>query len=127
MYLNFLTRLLPVSRFLLAFLFLMAGISKIGQYANTQGYMESMGVPGALLPLAIVLEVGGALALIVGFKVRLVAPALALFSIATAFIFHLDFQNQIQSIMFMKNLAIAGGLMALGAVGAGPWSLDNRA
>ena len=121
-----LNNLMPAARFLLAFIFLMAGVSKIGQYAGTQAYMASVGVPGSLLPLVIALEIGGALALIAGFKARWAALALALFSVVSAVLFHLDFGDQMQSIMFMKNLAIAGGLLVLAAAGPGVWSLDNR-
>jgi len=121
-----LNHLMPAGRFLLAFIFLMAGISKIGQYAGTQAYMASTGLPGGLLPLVIALEIGGALALIAGFKTRWAALALAGFSVASAVLFHLDFGDQMQSIMFMKNLSIAGGLLVLAAAGPGVWSLDNR-
>lgn len=121
-----LNNMMPLSRFLLAFLFLMAGISKIGQYAGTEGYMESVGLPSALLPLVIALEIGGAVALIIGFKVRYVAVLLAGFSIVSALLFHFNFADQMQSILFMKNISIAGGLMILAAAGAGAWSLDNR-
>ena len=121
-----LNNLMPAARFLLAFIFLMAGISKIGQYAGTQAYMASAGLPGGLLPLVIALEIGGALALIVGFKARWAALALAGFSVTSAVLFHLDFGDQMQSIMFMKNLSIAGGLLVLAAAGPGVWSLDNR-
>lgn len=120
-----LNNLMPVARLLLAGLFLVAGLSKIGQYAGTQAYMASVGLPGALLPLVILLEVGGALALIVGFQARGVALALALFSIISALLFHFNFTDQIQSLMFLKNLSIAGGLLVLAATGAGPWSLDQ--
>lgn len=123
---QFLDRMMPVSRFLMAAIFLMAGISKIGQYAGTQGYMESVGVPGALLPLVIALEIGGALALIVGFRTRWAALALAGFTILSALLFHLNFADQMQSILFMKNISMAGGLLVLAAHGAGAWSLDNR-
>lgn len=121
-----LNHLMPAGRFLLAFIFLMAGISKIGQYAGTQAYMASVGLPGGLLPLVIALEIGGALALIAGFKTRWAALALAGFSVASAVLFHLDFGDQMQSIMFMKNLSIAGGLLVLAVAGPGVWSLDNR-
>jgi putative oxidoreductase len=121
-----LNNMMPLSRFLLAFLFLMAGISKIGQYAGTEGYMESVGLPSALLPLVIALEIGGAVALIIGFKVRYIAVLLAGFSIVSALLFHFNFADQMQSILFMKNISIAGGLMILAAAGAGAWSLDNR-
>lgn len=111
-------------RALLSVIFIMAGISKIGAYAGTQGYMESMGVPGALLPLVIALEIGGGLAVLLGWQTRLAAFLLAGFCLVSAAIFHANFGDQMQSIMFMKNLAIAGGLLTLFASGAGAWSLD---
>jgi len=113
-----------IGRILLGHIFLLAGISKIGDYAGTQGYMEAMGAPGLLLPLVILLEVGGGLTLIAGFQARITALALAGFSIVAAVIFHADFGNQMQMIMFMKNLAIAGGLLFVTAFGAGTWSVD---
>ncbi len=113
-------------RILLALIFLLAGFNKIGGYAGTQAYMEAMGVPGALLPLVIVLEVGGALALIVGWQTRLAAWALAGFTLLAAAIFHSNLGDQMQMILFMKNLAITGGLLLLAANGAGAFSLDNR-
>jgi putative oxidoreductase len=121
-----LNHLMPFARVLLASLFLVAGFSKIGQYAGTQAHMASAGVPGTLLPLVILLEAGGALALIVGFQVRWAALALALFSIVSALLFHFNLADPIQSLMFLKNLSIAGGLLILAAAGAGPWSLDQR-
>lgn len=116
-----------VGRILLAHIFLMAGINKITGYSGTQGYMEGMGVPGMLLPLVILLEIGGALALIVGWQTRWAAYALALFSIVAAIIFHSNLAEQIQMILFMKNWALAGGLLVLAANGAGAFSLDQRA
>jgi putative oxidoreductase len=113
-------------RILLAHIFLLAGLNKIGGgYAGTQAYMESVGVPGMLLPLVIALEIGGALALIVGWQTRIAAWALALFSIVAAIRFHANFSDQIQTIMFMKNFAIAGGLLVLAANGAGAFSLEK--
>jgi len=112
-------------RILMAQIFLLAGISKISAYEGTQGYMESVGVPGMLLPLVIALEIGGGLALIIGWKARWAAAALAGFSIVSALIFHNNFADQMQMIMFMKNFAIAGGLMFLVAHGAGAFSFDN--
>ena len=81
--------------------------------------MEAMGVPGALLPLVIALEIGGAAALIAGFQTRCAALALAGFSLLSALIFHADFGDQMQTIMFMKNLAIAGGLLTVAAANVG--------
>jgi putative oxidoreductase len=114
-------------RILLAQIFLLAGLNKITGYSGTQGYMEAMGVPGMLLPLVILLEIGGAVALIVGWQTRWAAYALALFSIVSALIFHNNLSDQIQMILFMKNLAMAGGLLVLAANGAGAFSLDQRA
>lgn len=115
-----------LGRILLAALFLIAGLGKIGGYAATQGYMESMGLPGALLPLVIALEVGGALAIIAGWRTRLVAFLLAGFSIVSALVFHRALGDQVQFVMFMKNFSIAGAFLVLVARGAGDWSLDAR-
>ncbi len=115
------------ARVLLAQIFLVAGFGKLGAgYAGTQGYMEAMGVPGMLLPLVIALEIGGGLALIAGFMTRWVALALAAFTVASAVFFHADFGDQTQTIMFMKNLAMAGGLLLLYVHGAGSLSVDAR-
>ncbi len=113
-------------RILLAALFLIAGLQKIGGYAGTQGYMEAMGVPGALLPLVIALEVGGAIAIIAGWHTRLFAFLLAGFTLLSALVFHRAPGDPMQAILFMKNLAIAGGFLLLVARGPLEWSLDAR-
>jgi putative oxidoreductase len=115
-----------IARIMLAHLFLIAGWQKIGGYEGTQGYMESVGVPGMLLPLVILLELGAGLVIIIGWQTKLAAAALALFTIASAVLFHHNFSDQMQTIMFMKNIAISGGLMLLTVYGAGACSLDNR-
>lgn len=114
-----------IGRILIAVLFLDAGIGKITGYAGTVGYMQSQGVPGVMLPLVIVLEVGGALAIIAGYRTRVVAALLAGFSIVAALIFHRG-ADPTQHLLLMKNFAIAGGLLLLVARGAGEWSLDAR-
>lgn len=115
-----------IGRVLLAHIFILAGLNKLGAgYAGTQGYMEAMGIPGMLLPLVILLELGGGLALAIGYKTRLLAWALAAFSIVAAVMFHGNLSDQMQMIMFMKNLAIAGGLLILAEHGAGFYSLDR--
>ncbi len=114
-----------IGRILISAIFLTSGLSKISGYEATQGYMDAMGVPGALLPLVIIVEVLGALAIIVGFKTRITAFLLAGFSLVSAVLFHFNFDDQMQSIMFMKNLAIAGGFLFLVANGAGYVSIDN--
>lgn len=114
-------------RVLLGLIFLMAGIGKIGAgYAGTAGYMDSMGVPGALLPLVILLEIGGGLLVMVGFKVKWVAYALAAFTLLAGVIFHSNFADQMQMILFLKNLSITGGLLLLAVHGAGELSLDKK-
>ncbi len=115
-----------IGRLLLAHIFLLAGFNKLGaSYSGTQAWMESMGVPGMLLPAVILLEIAGGLALILGFQARIVAAALAGFSIISALIFHANLADQTQMIMFMKNFSMAGGLLYVVAFGAGTWSIDN--
>ena len=113
-------------RVFLALLFLISGLGKLGAYSGTAAYMASQGVPAALLPVVIATEVVGAAAIIVGWKTRIAALLLAGFTLLSAFIFHNNFANQVEAIMFMKNLAIAGGFMLLVANGAGPWSVDCK-
>lgn len=117
---------LLVGRVLLALMFVMAGWSKIGGYAGTQGYMEAMGVPGFMLPLVILLELGGGLAVVLGLFTRSIAVLLAGFTLMAAFIFHYQPADQMQMLMFMKNVSVAGGFLALAAAGAGALSLDAR-
>jgi len=113
-------------RILLGHIFLLAGISKITAYDGTMGYMDAMGVPGMLLPAVILLEIAGGLMVIAGFKTRIAAAALAGFSIIAAVIFHSDLADQMQMILFMKNLSIAGGLLLLVSYGAGSISIDKK-
>jgi putative oxidoreductase len=113
-------------RVLLATLFLLAGVGKLGAYSATAAYMSSAGVPGALLPAVIVTELGGALAIMLGWRTRIVAALLAGFSVLTAIVFHSNFADQAQMIHFLKNLAIAGGYLLLLVNGAGPLSIDRR-
>jgi putative oxidoreductase len=107
-------------------LFLLSGVGKIGAYAATAGYMSSVGVPGVLLPVVIATEVLGAIAISLGWQTRVAALLLAGYTLLAALIFHTNFADQIEMIMFLKNVAIAGGLLLLVANGAGPLSLDHR-
>lgn len=109
---------------MLALLFLISGYGKIAGYAGTQAYMSSKGVPGEMLPLIILLELGGGIAIVAGFMTRWVALGLALFCIVSAMLFHLDFADQMQSINFMKNFAMAGGFLLLAQTGAPYFSID---
>lgn len=111
-----------IARILLAYIFIVAGWGKVTAYAATVGYMENMGVPGAILPLTILVELGGGLALLFGFQARFAAFGLAVFSIITALIFHGGAED---SINLMKNLAMSGGLLFLMLHGAGRLSLDH--
>ena len=111
---------------MLALIFILAGVGKIMDPAGNMGYMQSMGVPSILLWPTVALEVLGGLAVAVGFKTRYAAIALAIFSVAAAVIFHHNFADQMQMILFLKNIAIAGGLLLLAAGGRTAFSMDNR-
>jgi len=123
------TRFVPaIGRLLLAVIFLMSGVGKIAAPAATAGYIASAGLPAPYLGLiaAILVEVGGGLLLLVGYQTRLASIALAVFTVAAALAFHNNFADQNQMIHFLKNLAIAGGLLQVAAFGAGSFSLDAR-
>jgi putative oxidoreductase len=109
-------------------LFIPAGFGKITGFQGAVGYAESAGVPIPALAIAaaIAIEFGGGLLLLVGYKTRWAAAAMALFAVVTALFFHRDFADTMQMINFQKNLAIAGGLLAFVYFGAGPLSVDNR-
>lgn len=113
-------------RVLISAIFVLSGWSKIDGYTATQGYMRTMGVPGALLPLVIALELLAPIAIVLGYRTRLAAFLLAGFSILSALLFHRALGDQIQFISFWKNIAMAGGFLFLVARGAGDWSLDAR-
>lgn len=115
-----------LGRVMLALIFILAGIGKIQDPAGTAGYMQSMGVPGILLWPTIALEVLGGIAIAIGYKTRLTAFALAGFTILAAVLFHRNFADQMQMIMFLKNIAIAGGLLLLAVGGKTAYSMDIR-
>lgn len=116
---------LLLARLPIGFMFASAGFQKIGGYAGVQKYMDAMGVPGALLPLVIITELGLGLLLIAGFKTRYAALALAGFTLAATYFFHFNLADQTQALFFFKNLAITGGLLAIVGAGAGAWSVDG--
>ena len=115
-------------RVLLAAIFVLSGFSKVADPASALGYIGSVGLPFPQLALAgaILVELVGGLALILGYRTRLVAIALAIFSLATAAVFHSALADQNQFIHFFKNIAMAGGLLQVAAFGAGSISLDGR-
>lgn len=117
---------LLIGRIGLSAIFLWSGIGKIAGYAGTAAYMQSKGVPGMLLPGVIALEIVAALAIIVGFQARLAALALAAFTVAAGLLFHYNPGNQGEMIQLMKNVAIAGGLLAIAAAGPGRIALRRN-
>jgi len=118
----------PVGRLLLALIFIAAGFNKMtSDPAGTIAYMNSMGIPGYLFWPTALFEVLGGLAVLVGFKTRIVAFLLAGFCLVTAGLAHADFSDQIQMTLFLKNLSMAGGFLILMRFGAGEMSIDNRA
>jgi putative oxidoreductase len=124
------TSVIPViGRVLLAAIFILSGIGKLAAPAATMGYIASTGLPFAppALAIAIGVELGGGLLLVLGVKTRLVAAGLAVFSIVTGLAFHNAVGDQNQMIHLLKNFAMAGGLLQVVAFGAGAYSFDNRA
>ena len=112
-------------RVFLSALFLFEGIGKIPVQENVVMYMEDYGVPGILFLPATILEVLFPLFIIVGYKTKWAASIMALFTLAVAIIFHTDFSEGMQTMLFLKDLAIAGGFMIVVAYGPGKISLDH--
>lgn len=119
-----------VGRILLALLFLMSGANKAlgGNFDGVVGMVESVGLPfaSAIVVLVIIIEVGGGIALLLGWYTRMAATALLVFAVLTAILFHAEFGDQAQFTQFLKNLAISGGLLYVMAFGAGAYALDNK-
>lgn len=115
-------------RILLSQIFIISGLSKVANPAGTIGYIQSVGapLPEVAYAIALFVELGLGVALLLGYKTRLAAAGIALFTVAAAFLFHNNLADQIQQIMFLKNLTIAGGLLMVVAFGAGAYSLDHR-
>ncbi len=120
--------ILLIARLLLALIFVLAGLNKFGNIAGTAGYISSVGLPmGTVLAwLTAIFEVLAGIAIAVGFQTKLAAWALAAFCIVSGLIFHNNFGDQIQFILFMKNLAMAGGFLALSVAGPGSLSIEGR-
>ncbi|MCT7373927.1 DoxX family protein [Chelativorans salis] len=120
--------LLLIGRILIAVIFIFSGFGKLTNIGGTAGYFGSLGLPVPTLTAWVValVELLGGLAVLVGFKTRIAAIALAAFTLASALIAHLDFGDQMQLVQFLKNLAITGGFLVLIAHGAGALSLDGR-
>lgn len=121
------------ARLLMVALFLPAGIGKLTGFAGTVGYISSVGLPLPTLAavVALIVEIVGSLALLAGFGTRIAALVLAAFTLVASFFFHAYWgvpadQAFMQQLLFFKNIAVVGGLLAIAANGAGAWSLDSR-
>jgi putative oxidoreductase len=117
---------MAIARILMALIFILSGLSKLGAVDAVRGYMEAMGVPGALLWPTIAFEIGAGVLVALGYHTRVIALLLAGFCLVTAAIFHHQFADQVQMIMFLKNIAMAGGFLLLAAVGSGSAGLDAK-
>ena len=115
-----------IARLLISALFLISAYNKIFSIDGTMSWMEGFGIPGLLLYPTIALEIILPLFIIIGYQARLSAGLLAVFCIATAFIFHYDFVDQMQTIAFLKNLGLAGGFLFIVANGTKEWSVDKK-
>ena len=115
-----------IGRIFISLIFLISGYNKIFNYENTVTWMEGFGVPGFLLWPTIVLEIILPILIIIGYRTRVSAIILSVFCILTAFIFHFDFANQMQTIALLKNLALAGGFIFLAVNGPKEWSIEKK-
>ena len=115
-----------IARLLISALFLISAYTKIFSIDGTMSWMEGFGIPGLLLYPTIALEIILPLFIIIGYQARIAAGLLAIFCIATAFIFHYDFVDQMQTIAFLKNLGLAGGFLFIVANGTKDWAIDRE-
>ena len=115
-----------IGRVLISSLFLVSAYNKIFSIGGSMDWMEGFGVPGFLIYPAIILEIILPLFVIVGYRARISAGLLAIFCLATAFIFHLDFSNQMQLVSFLKNIGLAGGFLFIVVNGTRDWSVDRE-
>jgi putative oxidoreductase len=116
------------ARLLMALIFIISGWQKLMGYSGAESYLSALGIPlaGLVTPLVILIELGGGLALLLGFKTRWVAAIIALFTVGAALIAHRNFGDPGQSVNFLKNLAMTGGLLMFVKYGAGAASIDAR-
>ena len=115
-----------IGRVLISSLFLVSAFNKIFSIDGSMDWMEGFGVPGFLIYPAILLEIILPIFVIVGYRARVSAALLAIFCLATAFIFHLDFSNQMQLVSFLKNIGLAGGFLFIVVNGTKDWSVDKE-
>ncbi len=119
---------LLLARILLAAIFILAGFAKLTDISGTAGYFGMYNLPAPTVVAVIVglVELVGGLAILIGFQTRLASWGLAIFCVATALVAHMNWAEMAEMISFQKNLAIAGGFLALSVAGAGPLSVDGR-
>ena len=115
-----------IGRILISALFLISAFNKILSIDGTMGWMEGYGIPGFLIYPTIALEIILPLFIIIGYNARLSAGLLAVYCVATAFIFHYNFTDQMQTIAFLKNIGLAGGFLFIVANGTKEWSFDRK-
>ena len=115
-----------IGRLLISALFLISAYNKIFSIDGTISWMEGFGIPGFLLYPTIALEIILPLFVIIGYRARISASLLAIFCISTAFLFHFNFADQMQTILFLKNLGLAGGFLFIVANGTKDWSIDRE-
>ena len=115
-----------IGRLLISALFLLSAYDKIFSIDGTMSWMEGFGIPGLLLYPTIILEIILPLFIIIGYQAKLSAGLLAIFCTATAFIFHYDFADQMQTIAFLKNIGLAGGFLFIVANGTKEWSIERK-
>ena len=115
-----------VGRIFISSIFLLSGYNKIFNYTGTISWMESFGVPGFLLIPAIILEIVLPIFIIVRYKTQITASFLAVFCVTTGVIFHLDFNDQIQTIQLLKNIGLAGGFLFIAVNGPKGWAMETK-
>ncbi len=115
-----------IGRILISALFLISAFNKIFNLDGSMGWMESFGVPGFLIFPAIAIEIILPILVIVGYQARIAAGILAIFCLATAFLFHFDFSSQTQFISFLKNIGLAGGFLFIVVNGTKDWAVDKE-
>ena len=115
-----------IGRLFISALFLLSAYNKIFSIDGTISWMEGYGIPGFLLYPTIALEIVLPLFIIIGYNAKLSSGLLAIFCVSTAFIFHFDFTDQMQTIAFLKNIGLAGGFLFIVVNGTRDWSVDNK-
>ena len=115
-----------IGRILISALFLISAYNKIFSFDGSMSWMEGFGIPGILLYPTIALEIILPICIIIGYKARIIAGLLAIFCLATAFVFHMDFVDPMQKVAFLKNVGLAGGFLFIVANGTKDWSVDTK-